>query len=49
MSIISKDADARLAICSDCVFFTGVRCTRCGCFMKVKTKLEHASCPEGKW
>ena len=24
-------------------------CKKCGCFMKEKTKLAHASCPVGKW
>ena len=25
------------------------RCKKCGCFMKVKTKLNLASCPINKW
>jgi hypothetical protein len=41
----------RLEICSKCEFFrtTTKTCSKCGCFMKLKTKLEHAKCPIGKW
>ena len=24
-------------------------CKKCGCFMEMKTKLEYAKCPIGKW
>jgi hypothetical protein len=41
----------RLAICTGCEFFNHITagCKKCGCFMKVKTKLENATCPVGKW
>jgi len=41
----------RLEICSGCEFFRSrtQTCRKCGCFMKLKTKLEHAKCPIGKW
>ena len=41
----------RLAICRTCEFFKpkSERCAKCGCFMQLKTKLEHAKCPVGKW
>jgi hypothetical protein len=41
----------RLAICFECPFLNKltVSCTKCGCFMKLKTKLEAATCPVGKW
>lgn len=40
----------RWDLCSGCEFLTDSnRCTRCGCFMKVKHKLSMASCPVGKW
>ncbi len=41
----------RMSICSKCPFFAkkGKRCTRCGCFMMLKTTLKEAKCPEGKW
>lgn len=41
----------RLEICKGCDFFRKANqtCKKCGCFMKLKTKLEHAKCPIGKW
>ena len=41
--------DERMAICQTCKFFNKVRCTKCGCFMALKTTLKAASCPVGKW
>lgn len=42
---------ARLAICQQCEFFrhNSQTCRKCGCFMKLKTQLENAKCPIGKW
>lgn len=44
-------AQYRLKICQSCEFFkvNGSRCKKCGCFMKIKTTLEMAKCPVGKW
>lgn len=41
----------RLKICNECEFFSKrmARCKKCNCFMKLKTDLEHARCPIGKW
>jgi len=41
----------RLAICETCPFFrkTSKTCKKCGCFMKLKTTLERAKCPIGRW
>lgn len=41
----------RFEICRECEFFRPrtETCKKCGCFMKLKTKLEHAKCPVGKW
>jgi hypothetical protein len=41
----------RFEICKGCEFLTHhtSRCQKCGCFMKVKTRLEAAKCPLGKW
>lgn len=41
----------RLAICRSCEFFNHrlEQCTKCGCFMKLKTTLERAHCPIQKW
>ena len=44
-------SDARLDICKSCpelIRFTG-QCKKCGCFMKIKTRLQGATCPIGKW
>ena len=41
--------DQRMDICSTCPFFNGVRCLKCGCFMALKTTLQEAHCPIGKW
>jgi len=43
--------DLRLEICRPCenLFKPTFSCKKCGCFMKIKTKLEEATCPEGKW
>ena len=39
----------RWDLCSSCEFLKDDKCSKCGCFMKVKHKLALASCPEGKW
>ena len=40
----------RLAICRGCPQLTrDGRCTHCGCFMRVKSKKNNATCPEGRW
>jgi hypothetical protein len=44
-------ATSRFDICKACPELTPItdQCKKCGCFMKIKTKLEKASCPLGKW
>ena len=44
-------AEARMSICKSCehIFKPTLSCTKCGCFMKVKTILTAARCPVGKW
>lgn len=41
----------RLEICKACPAYRPKTqtCRKCGCFMKLKTTLEHAKCPIGKW
>ena len=42
--------DKRWAICQGCEFFTkSHQCTKCGCFMRIKTKVATVACPMGKW
>ena len=41
----------RLTICNACPYFHKklAKCTKCGCFMKLKSTLKQAACPIGKW
>lgn len=40
----------RIAICNDCKFLSKLRmCKICGCFVDLKTRVFHASCPKGYW
>ena len=45
----SETAKNRLAICEKCEFYVNTRCTKCGCYMAVKTHVKAANCPVGKW
>ena len=40
---------ARLAACTACEMFTGVRCRVCGCISAAKARLPHENCPAAKW
>ena len=46
-----KVAKERLSICENCEHYINLttQCKKCGCIMKLKTKLEQATCPIGKW
>ena len=46
-----EDAEKRMAICRECEFFfkPTANCKKCGCFMKIKTKLALKKCPIEKW
>ena len=48
---VEKDvAESRYSICKDCPFLLPTtQCSKCLCFMKAKTKLKDAECPEHKW
>lgn len=41
----------RMQLCSICNSFDAkqARCKLCGCFMKVKVRLDVSRCPIGKW
>ncbi len=41
--------EARYKKCKQCEYFVCGRCTRCGCFMKLKTKFKSMNCPMGYW
>jgi len=48
--LVSEDVDHRWELCQACEFLTPAnRCEKCGCFMKLKTKIKGAKCPIGKW
>jgi hypothetical protein len=44
-------AESRFNVCVGCDKFLpkSERCKICKCFMRLKTTLEDATCPEGKW
>jgi hypothetical protein len=46
-----EEFDRRMAICEQCPFLKkpAKQCAKCGCFMKLKTKIERAHCPIHKW
>lgn len=46
-----NEANKRLSICKQCQFFNSLsqRCSKCGCFLSVKTYLKAEKCPIGKW
>jgi hypothetical protein len=46
-----KTASERMKICEECprLIKTTKQCRECGCFMALKTKIESAVCPIGKW
>ena len=40
----------RMSVCEGCELFTSKRrCSECGCYMDIKTKIGSAVCPKGKW
>ena len=43
--------EARFSECQSCEHFIKPtsQCKKCGCFMKVKTRIATARCPIGKW
>jgi hypothetical protein len=49
--ISEEKSDARYEICKGCPELIKLtkQCKQCGCFMALKTKLEAATCPIGKW
>jgi hypothetical protein len=44
-------AAERMSICNSCpeLIKLTTTCKKCGCFMKLKTRLDGANCPLGKW
>ncbi len=44
-------ANERFSICQACPELINIskQCKKCGCFMAIKTKMQAATCPIGKW
>lgn len=51
LNVQNEEAEKRKKICESCNFYNTPqqRCTKCGCYMAIKTYLKAASCPVGKW
>ena len=51
LKVTAEEAARRLTICKSCPFFRTAdeRCSKCGCYMSVKTYLKAEKCPERKW
>ena len=53
---MKKTSDEKYTICKECKYY-GLsplrmlrdRCDKCGCFMRIKTKIPGFKCPIGKW
>lgn len=51
-SVVSDEEQARrMAICESCEHFDKGqrRCKICGCFARLKARIEREHCPAGKW
>jgi hypothetical protein len=46
-----EEVKRRFDICNSCpeIIELTSTCKKCGCFMYVKTKIQEATCPLGKW
>lgn len=46
-----EEAERRMSICVECPSLLKLtnQCKECGCVMSLKTKIEKATCPLGKW
>ena len=49
--VSEEESDSRYKVCQSCPELINLtkQCKQCGCFMILKTKLENAICPLGKW
>ena len=45
----AEEKKIRLDICKSCEYISGVRCSKCGCFLQAKTKFKASRCPINKW
>lgn len=51
LMVSEEKAKERIDVCNTCDFYVAdyARCSKCGCSMFVKTKLQAMKCPIGKW
>jgi len=51
LNVSDEEKNRRLSICNSCEFYIKdqERCSKCGCYMAVKTYLKAENCPVGKW
>mgnify|MGYP007005598419 CR=1 FL=1 len=49
--VSEEEAARRFAVCLTCPFFhpKAETCKKCGCLMRLKTRLAKATCPYEKW
>jgi hypothetical protein len=49
--VSALEQDRRLAICRGCEFFVKAKasCSKCGCYLNLKTRLETEHCPISRW
>jgi hypothetical protein len=45
---VAKDRFDICKACPELIKLTS-QCKKCGCFMRIKTTMAHATCPIGKW
>jgi len=51
MYVLTEVAESRMSICQSCEHLIKPvnTCSKCGCFMNLKTKLKGVECPIKKW
>ena len=50
MFVSEEIQQQRIKICENCEHYTKLNfCSRCNCFMPVKTRLPYKKCPIDKW
>lgn len=44
-----QTVNSRASICDKCEFKKFIICSKCGCVISAKIRLQESKCPEGKW
>lgn len=45
----AEEVARREAVCGGCELRQGLRCRKCGCWLRAKVRLAGEKCPAGKW